>query len=744
MNKRTLILMCVAFCMLLCVITPFKVSAADDVVDDSEIVTKDSNENLVPSTNDEQGETIVPVVDLVPEQVPKQVPEQVLEQAPDELSIPVPNDVTEGSELPIPNVTQPSEGEITESNTTSDFTVRLAKGSSEEEPKIVIEETTITIYRGNQYVVNYHFENTEEEPKVTLTSSDSSIAAVTNNEIITGKSAGTTTVYLKYTLNDEEYTVELTVKVLPNAQTAKVIISKTDDLGNFLAGATLQILDKNNNNKVVLEWISELEKYEFELPAGNYILHEASAPIGYETAEDQDIDVVIEIEDLNAGVEFDISICSHYKGMPSYYVEIPGTPNEDGTVESEKAEVFCINQEWEVPDDNADYTGTILTPKTISNYTQQTVYTGIGAEDKSKKNISDNSLESQELYDKLLDIIYHKDKARKAMMDQFEYTYTDSELRFVTEAALKNYTNAGITDRKLNVSISGKTEEEKNAFISELEALNIPYELSSDGNKISYLSYRYRDYLYVPETAIGESIVKEDLGNGNSFGQIVAGHWDGRHNGANSQTIKDLVERYYQLYLYLIRDDDHHPVDMNLYVYSTTTSISGNDDYAYQNLLGVTGYYEEYEQEVIEMTVVNTPKTINKTVTKVWADDENESKKRPENITVTLLANGKDYDTIVLSEKNEWHHEFTNLPQYIAGEEIEWTVREENIPEGYVAAYEYDDEKGIIIHNVLGQGGEEPPPENPQTGDNIVLYLITMLISIIGFVSGKKYLKENN
>ena len=36
------------------------------------------------------------------------------------------------------------------------------------------------------------------------------------------------------------------------------------------------------------------------------------------------------------------------------------------------------------------------------------------------------------------------------------------------------------------------------------------------------------------------------------------------------------------------------------------------------------------------------------------------------------------------------------------------------------------------------------PDDNPQTGDNIVLYLIGLSISIIGFVSGKQYLKHNN
>ena len=76
-----------------------------------------------------------------------------------------------------------------------------------------------------------------------------------------------------------------------------------------------------------------------------------------------------------------------------------------------------------------------------------------------------------------------------------------------------------------------------------------------------------------------------------------------------------------------------------------------------------------------------------------------------------------------------------------SGEKIEYTVREENISEGYVGAIEDDGEIGFIIHNYLGQGGDVPPHDNPQTGDNIVLYLITLIVNGIGLVT--IYEKEN-
>jgi uncharacterized surface anchored protein len=57
------------------------------------------------------------------------------------------------------------------------------------------------------------------------------------------------------------------------------------DGGSVLAGATLQIIDKDGI--VIYEWVSTDESYLIErLPQGEYTLHEAEAPEGYELAED--------------------------------------------------------------------------------------------------------------------------------------------------------------------------------------------------------------------------------------------------------------------------------------------------------------------------------------------------------------------------------------------------------------------------------------------------------------------------
>src|SRR5690606_10327609 len=67
--------------------------------------------------------------------------------------------------------------------------------------------------------------------------------------------------------------------------------------------------------------------------------------------------------------------------------------------------------------------------------------------------------------------------------------------------------------------------------------------------------------------------------------------------------------------------------------------------------------------------------------TKTWLDDN--SKDRPESITVHLLANGKKVDEVEVTADSVWKYEFTNLAKYDKeGTKITYTVDEEKI-DGY-------------------------------------------------------------
>ena len=544
--------------------------------------------------------------------------------------------------------------------------------------------------------------------------------------------------------------------VVYDIQKVKVITSKLDEEGNHLAGAKLQIID--SSGQIVDEWESNGTVHETQLPNGTYTLHEVEAPEGYVKAEDKTFTIKVEIVEIDAGSDASATPCPHYTGTQMYYVEIQG----------EKQEVYCINQNWETPDENSTYSGELLDNGSIKDYTKQTIPVGITENglqpilSDEPLDVSDPTLDEDGLYNKILDIIYHRHKAAKDLAER-GLTYTTEEIRFITEVALKNYTNPGISELQLNGSGSA-------SFIEELEAAGVTYQIYYVGNtrKTSYLKHNYRDFVYTPDVPLGQDIAVMDFGKGNSFGQMVAGHWNNfqrtdhlhpdvdpatsKHYAKNNQADRDTVARYYELFKYLIRDEDHHPEDMNLYIYSSDSipsDTSGNDfepNGKYQNLLGVTGYFEKVEQQEYELNMTDEYSTEKReiTVEKVWDDKEDYEHLRPVSVTVNLYANNVLIETVELTEENGWFYIFKDLDVYNKGSKIIYTIDENKVVE-YDTNIEGNMDDGFtIINSHYGTGGDEPPTDNPQTSDNIIIYIMMLVISLLGlFKYSYSYVKNN-
>jgi hypothetical protein len=100
------------------------------------------------------------------------------------------------------------------------------------------------------------------------------------------------------------------------------------------------------------------------------------------------------------------------------------------------------------------------------------------------------------------------------------------------------------------------------------------------------------------------------------------------------------------------------------------------------------GDVADYTPSISGYTITNThtPETIEIAGTKTWDDASNQDNKRPESITVKLLADGEEIDSkIVKGEGDSWDYSFGNLPKYkegAIGQEIEYTVEEDPV-DGY-------------------------------------------------------------
>ena len=84
-------------------------------------------------------------------------------------------------------------------------------------------------------------------------------------------------------------------------------------------------------------------------------------------------------------------------------------------------------------------------------------------------------------------------------------------------------------------------------------------------------------------------------------------------------------------------------------------------------------------------TLTNTYDTQNTqaTIVKVWDDKDNQDGIRPEKLTVKLLKNGIEIDSIDLTEVNGWTATVNDLQKYEDGKEINYTWKEDSVPEDY-------------------------------------------------------------
>ena len=110
---------------------------------------------------------------------------------------------------------------------------------------------------------------------------------------------------------------------------------------------------------------------------------------------------------------------------------------------------------------------------------------------------------------------------------------------------------------------------------------------------------------------------------------------------------------------------------------------------------------EDYTTTYDGFNVTNshTPEQTSVTVTKAWADSNNQDGIRPNDITVVLVANGEATEnTLVLSSGNNWTGSFTELDKYADGEEITYTVQELEI-DGYLSVVTGNQYDGYTITN---------------------------------------------
>ena len=131
------------------------------------------------------------------------------------------------------------------------------------------------------------------------------------------------------------------------------------------------------------------------------------------------------------------------------------------------------------------------------------------------------------------------------------------------------------------------------------------------------------------------------------------------------------------------------------------------------------GISETDDGFAVTLTNTHTVETVSIPVQKIWQDNNNLNGRRPHSVTIYLYANG-DYtgETLVLRSRDNWAGSFDNLPKYINGQLIEYTVREKSMYyyNGKVSA---NPNGGFTVTNYY--------TTTPGTGDSSRLWLWTGL-----------------
>ena len=129
--------------------------------------------------------------------------------------------------------------------------------------------------------------------------------------------------------------------------------------------------------------------------------------------------------------------------------------------------------------------------------------------------------------------------------------------------------------------------------------------------------------------------------------------------------------------------------------------------YTVKEITDTEGYTVSYQvdQESHKTMITNshTPAMVDIPVTKTWNDADDQDGKRPGEITVNLLANGKVVRSQKLSagqadKEGSWTYIFTGLPEKKNGQKIVYTVTEEKVT-GYETAVTTQGENGFVITN---------------------------------------------
>lgn len=159
-----------------------------------------------------------------------------------------------------------------------------------------------------------------------------------------------------------------------------------------------------------------------------------------------------------------------------------------------------------------------------------------------------------------------------------------------------------------------------------------------------------------------------------------------------------------------VNSDEYTVTSVQFYVQVPFVDKDGNVNYQ------VTTYPKNevvYPENMDELSVI-----------KIWKDNNNKDKMRPDYIEVGLYGNGQLKETVVLNNLNNWSYTWNDLSK-----DVVWNVAEINVPDNYRMTSERKQNQ-ITITNELDSDGDSYEIE--ETGDKMRGGFYVMLFAVSG------------
>ena len=514
-------------------------------------------------------------------------------------------------------------------------------------------------------------------------------------------------------------------------QVTLVKVKKTDlDTGKALAGATIQILDKDGN--VLDEWVTTLENHESRgLKIGEeYTIRETVAPAGYavtteftftidETGKvhsiaEQTEDGALKVEDppetteatvkkvwmdaddadgirpekltvkLSNGEQYELNAENEWtvtvKDLPKY------EEAEDGTLQ----EIAYTWQEVDLPE------GYTLT----NTETQGTVTTLTNSHDAGKISLSvmkiwqdDGNRDGIRPVSLTVDLYADGVPSGKSVILRAENNWfaTLSDLDKIKDGAEITYQwveNLPSTYKYTltNEATVGSITMLTNTYQPEKTAVKVRKDWDDHENAAKLRPESIQVQLYANGVACGAAVALS-AANGWHYEWTNLNKYDNPKGlTGTQQAISYTVEE--------IGTPAH---------YSSALAGSQTAGYTITNKLAAGNLIIEKTFEIVPVATVVTPtptptatpeptpepevtpeptpeaERIDIPVTKVWEDNDDRDGNRPAVVTVHLLADGTEVASAVLSSTNSWSHTFVSLPTRNGEDVIQYTVTEDPV-----------------------------------------------------------------